>query len=212
MSALRLGLPSEKQGSALYNEAKAFEYAGSMDASPKIDLLMQAIAIYDSLLKRFPSGDFADDAVTSQLNVRLALAAGVPDIRKVSGEFLRAHPVLKRKDLVYCVVGEAFRKKKSSEDAVQAYRSALREHPLKDVDGIVTFRLGEALSTMGERDSAAVAFRDYLRKYPAQEFERAKRRGPWHSTSRAGVTRRLLSTFTPKSGNCSIIHRSRSGW
>lgn len=169
-SALWLGLPSEKQGSALYNEAKSFEYAGSVDASPKIDLLMQAIAAYDSLLTRFPSSDLADDAVTSQLKVRLALAAGAPDIRKVSGEFLRAHPVLKRKDFVYYVIGDAFRKKKSPEDAVQAYRSALREHPLKDIDGNVTFRLGEALSAMGERDSAAVAFRDYLRKYPAQEF------------------------------------------
>jgi len=66
-SALSLGLPSEKQRSALYNEAKSFEYAGSADASPKIDLLMQAIAAYDSLLTRFPSGDRAADAVTSQL-------------------------------------------------------------------------------------------------------------------------------------------------
>jgi TolA-binding protein len=169
-SALHLGLPSEKQERALYDEAKAFEYAGSMDSSPKIDLLMLAVASYDSVLKRFPSGDLADDAVTSQLNVRLALAAGAPDIRKVSGEFLQAHPVLKRKDLVYYVIAEAFREKKSPEDAVQTYRSAMREHPLKDIDGNITFRLGEALSIMGERDSAAVAFKDYLRKYPAQEF------------------------------------------
>ena len=169
-SALQLGLLPEKQGSALYNEAKAFEYAGSVDASPRIELLMQALAAYDSLLKRFPSGDLADDAVTSQLKVRLTLAAGAPDIRKVSSEFLQAHPVLKRKDFVYYIIGEAFRKKKVPEDAIQAYRSAAQERPLKDIDGTITFRLGEALSIMGERDSAAVAFRDYLRKYPAQEF------------------------------------------
>jgi tetratricopeptide (TPR) repeat protein len=169
-SALRLGLPPEMQGSALYNEAKALEYAGMADAAPRFELLMQAIAAYDSLLKRFPSGDLADDAVFSQLNVRLTLAAGVADIRKVSGEFLQAHPVLKRKDLVYYVIGEAFRKKKSPDDAVQAYRSAMREHPLKDIDGNITFQLGQALSMVGERDSATVALRDYLRKYPAQEF------------------------------------------
>jgi TolA-binding protein len=169
-SALKLGLPAEKQGSALYNEAKAFEYAGSSDVMPKIELLIQAVAVYDTLLKRFPIGEFADDAVTSQLKIRLTLAAGAPDIRKVSNEFLQAHLVLKRKELVYYFVGEAFRKKKSPEDAVQAYRSAIREHPLKDIDGNITFRLGEALSAIGERDSAALAFRDYVRKYPAQEF------------------------------------------
>jgi tetratricopeptide (TPR) repeat protein len=169
-SALQLGLLPEKQGSALYNEAKAFEYAGSVEASPRIELLLQALVVYDSLLKRFPSGDIADDAVTSQLKVRLALAAGAPDIRKVSGEFLQAHPVLKRKDLVYYFIAEAFRKKRSPEDAVQAYRSATGERPLKDIDGNITFRLGEALSIMGERDSATAVFRDYLRKYPAHEF------------------------------------------
>ena len=169
-ASLRLGLPSEKQGVALYNEAKSLEYAGSVDAPPKIELMMQAVAAYDSLLKRFPAGDLADDAVTSQLNIRLALAAGAPDVRTVSVEFLHAHPVLKRKDLVYYVTGEAFRRKNSPEDAVRSYRSAMREHPLKDIDGSITFRLGEALSIMGERDSAAVAFKDYLRKYSAEEF------------------------------------------
>ena len=169
-SALQIGLPAEKQAIALYDEGKAFEHAGSMDSSPKIDLLIRAIAAYDSLVRRFPTDNLVDDAVTSQLNIRLALAAGAPDIRKVSTEFLQAHPVLKRKDLVYYVIGEAFRKKKSPEDALQSYRSAMKEHPLKDIDGNITFRLGEALSAMGERDSAAIAFRDYLRKYPAQEF------------------------------------------
>ena len=168
-SALQLGLPAEKQAAALFNEAKAYEYAGS-DTSPNVDLLMRAVSAYDSLLRRFPSGDLADGAITAQLKIRLQLAAGAADIRKVSGDFLQAHPVLKRKDLVYFAVGEAFRKKKSAEDAAPAYRTALREHPLNDIDGSVTFRLGEVLSSMGERDSAAVVLKEYLKKYPNHEF------------------------------------------
>jgi TolA-binding protein len=169
-SALQLGLPPEKQATAYYNEGKALECAGSADATPTIDLLIRAVAAYDSLAKQFPTNVLADDALISQLGIRLSLAAGAPDIRKISADFLQAHPVLKRKDLTYYLTGEAFRKKKSPEDAVQAYRSAMKERPLKEIEGDITFRLGEAFLTLGQRDSAVVVLRDYLKKFSGQEF------------------------------------------
>lgn len=173
-SALRLGLPVAKQGIAWYNQAKAYEYAGVQGGDwggpPKVDLLMRSIAAYDSLLKQYPTSDVADDAVAAQLNVRLQLAAGAADVRKVSAEFFQVNQVLKRKDLIYYTFGEAYRKKKSYEDAAQSYGLALKERPLKDVEGDALFRLGEALSTLGAHDTAAVAFQEYVRKFPNREF------------------------------------------
>jgi TolA-binding protein len=173
-SALRLGLPSERQAAALFNQAKAYESAGLQelkgDGSPKLDPSMKAIASYDSLLKQFPSSELADDALAGRLSIRLQLAAGVADVRMVSNEFLQAHQVIKRKDLIYYSVGEAYRKRKDPEDAAKMYALTLKERPLKDIEGNALFRLGEMLTTLGQPDSASVAFQEYLKRFPNHEF------------------------------------------
>ncbi|MBF8295511.1 MAG: hypothetical protein HW389_2056 [Bacteroidetes bacterium] len=173
-SALRLGLPSERQATALFNQAKAYEFAGLQelggDGSPKLDPSMKAIASYDSLLKQFPSSELADDARAGQLTIRLQLAAGAADIRKISTEFLQAHQVMKRKDLIYYSIGEAYRKRKDPEDAAKSYALTLKERPLKDIEGNAWFRLGEMLTTLGQPDSASVAFQEYLKRFPNHEF------------------------------------------
>ncbi len=172
-SALHLGLPSDKQPSAWYNQAKAFEYSGIQKAAgsaPMLEPSLKAIAAYDSLLRRFPSGELADDAWSAQLNIRLQLAAGAADVRQVSGEFLQAHQVIKRKDLIYFSIAEACRKKKDPEDAAKYFALSLKERPMKDIEGSALFRLGEMLTALGQPDSAAFAFQEYLRRFPNDEF------------------------------------------
>ncbi|MCX6133663.1 MAG: tetratricopeptide repeat protein [Ignavibacteriales bacterium] len=172
-SALRLGLPADKQSKAWFNQAKAFENAGiqtGTGGTPKLEPSLKAIAAYDSLLKQFPSGELADDALSSQFNIRLQLAAGSADVRLVSEEFLRAHQLIKRKDLMYYSIAETYRKKKDPEDAAKSYALTLKERPLKDIEGSAMFRLGEMLMTLGQPDSAAVVLREYLRRFPNNEF------------------------------------------
>jgi TolA-binding protein len=172
-SALHIGLPTEKQSMAWYNQAKAFEYAGIQavaGGTPKLEPSLKAIAAYDSLLKQFPSGELADDAWSGQLNIRLQLAAGAADVRQVSGEFLQAHQVIKRKDLIYFSIAEAFRKKKDPEDAAKFYAQAIKERPLKDIEGSAFFRLGDMLTTLGQPDSAALVYQEYLKRFPNNEF------------------------------------------
>jgi TolA-binding protein len=173
-SALRLGIPSENRVSAWYNMAKAFEYAAvqgaGKDGSPRLEQAMLAIAAYDSLVKQYPASEFADDAATSQLGIRLQLAAGATDVRLVSNEFLQSHQVLKRKDRVYYMIGEMYLKKKDPEDAAQSYGLALKERPLKDVEGNALYRLGEVLTALGRPDSAAAVYQQYIKKFPTHEF------------------------------------------
>ena len=173
-AALRMELSLDEQATAWYNLAKANEYSGvqggSGDAPLKIEPLVQAIAAYDSLLKVSPAGNLSDEAIAAQLNVRLQLAAGAADVRKVSAEFFQAHPAVNRKDAIYYALGEAYRKRKSAEDAALSYGQALKERPLKDVEGNAMFRLGEAFSTLGQIDTAAVTYQVYLRRFPNHEF------------------------------------------
>lgn len=172
-AALRLGLSSEKRATAWFRQAKSYEYAAeqnSSGAAPKQDLLMKAIAAYDSLLKSNPTGEWTDDALASRLGVRLRLAAGTADLRSTSAEFLQAHPVSKRRDQVYFSIGEAFRNKQSFEDAARSYGLALKERPLKDVEASALYRLGESLLKLGQPDTASIVFREYLRKFQNGEF------------------------------------------
>ena len=144
----------------------------------------------DSLLKRFPSSELSDDALASQLNIRLQLAGGAPDVRMVSNEFLQSHPLIKRKDLISYSIGESYRGKKDPEDAAKAYALALKDRPMKDVEGDALYRLGEALTMLGQPDSAAVAYRDYLKKFPNNQFtaDAAWALGQYRSGTRRGVT------------------------
>jgi tetratricopeptide (TPR) repeat protein len=172
-SALRLGLSPDKQSMAWYTEAKSFEYSGVQTAAggtPKLEPSLKAIAAYDTLLRQFPSGEQADDAWSSQLNIRLQLAAGAADVRQVGSDFLQAHQVIKRKDLIYFSIAEACRKKKDPEGAGKFFARALKERPLKDIEGSAWYRLGEMLTTLGQPDSAAVAFQEYLKRFPNSEF------------------------------------------
>lgn len=172
-SALRLGPPPEKCAAAWYNQAKSYEYAAEQNSgtvAPKQDLMLKAIAAFDSLLKASPASEWIDDALASQLNIRLRLAAGAADLRSTSSEFLQAHPLMKRLDLVHFSIGEAFRNKQSYEDAARSYALALKERPLKDVEAAALYRLGESLLKLGQPDSASAAFREYRRKYPNGEF------------------------------------------
>ena len=173
-AALRMGLPAEKQPVAWFNQAEAFGYAGARDAAngapPSLETSLKAIAAYDSLLKRFPTSELCDDALAAQLSTRLQLAGAAADVRMVSNEFLQAHPLIKRKDLVSFSIGEAFRKKNDPEDAARSYSIALSDRPLKDVEQDALYRLGEALTALGQPDSAATAFQEYLKKFPNNEF------------------------------------------
>jgi len=172
-AALRLGLTADKRATAWYFQAKSYEYAAEQNAggaAPKADLLVKAIASFDSLLKTNPTSEWTDDALTSQLNIRLRLAAGAADLRSTSADFLQAHPVSRRRDLVLFSIGEAFRSKQSFEDAARSYALALKERPLKDVEAPALYRLGESLLKIGQPDSASAAFREYRRKYQNGEF------------------------------------------
>jgi tetratricopeptide (TPR) repeat protein len=172
-AALRLGLSADKRATAWYLQAKSFEYAAdqvSSPAAPKQDLMLKAISAFDSLLRTNPASEWTDDALASQLNIRLRLAAGTADLRSTSADFLQAHPVMKRRDLVQFSIGEAFRMKQSIDDAARSYGLALKERPLKDVEAPALYRLGESLLKLGQPDSASAAFREYLRKYPNGEF------------------------------------------
>ncbi len=172
-SALQLGLSFDRRASAWYYQARAY-HSGAVQrrgsAPPEIDLAVKAIAAYDSLQKLYPNSDWAQDALTSQLDLRMQLAAGAADVRATSTTFLQVHPSSRRKDLQLFIVGEAFRKKQSFEDAARSYRLALMERPLKDVEPGALFRLGESFVKLGQPDTAVVMFREYLKKYPNSEF------------------------------------------
>jgi TolA-binding protein len=170
-AALRLGLSSEKRATAWYHQGRSHDLAAGQvgNVSSKQDLLLKALAAFDSLLRISPAGEWSDDAVISQLGIRLRLAAGVADLRSTSTEFLQSRPVVKRRDLVQFMIGEAFRSKQGFEDAARSYAAVLRERPLKDVEEPALYRLAESLLKVGQRDSASLTLREYLRKYPAGE-------------------------------------------
>jgi len=197
-AALRLGLAADRRALAWYLQAKSYENAAEQsgsNAAPKQDMMLKAIAAFDSLLKTSPASEWTDDALASQLNIRLRLAAGTADLRSTSADFLQAHPLSKRRDLVQFSIGEAFRRRQSFEDAARSYALALKERPLKDVEASALYRLGESLTKLGLPDSASIAFREYLRKYQNGEFSAKATWAVAREEARRGELRSALELY-----------------
>jgi len=173
-AALEAGLPEVSQVAAWYHQAKSYEYlAGRSEAGGSAsdsDAALRAIAAYDSLLRKYPTNEFLNDAVIAQLKLKLRLARTVPDVRSIGVEFLKIYPTVARRDLFHFALGEAYRRLKANEDAEMLYSWVLQDRPSPELAADALYRLGDALWAMGSQDTASVVLNDYLAKYPNDEF------------------------------------------
>ncbi|MEK6756449.1 MAG: tetratricopeptide repeat protein, partial [Bacteroidota bacterium] len=173
-AALQAKFPPSRQAAAWYYQAKAYEHLAARQrlerGGAKNEALAQAIAGYDSLLRRFPSSEIADDAMISSLRLKLQRAATLSEIRMIGVEFLKAYPTARRKDLVHYALAEAYRAAKAFEDAAMTYEWALKSQPSGEIAPDALYRLGESLIALGARDTAAIVLEDYLARYPNREW------------------------------------------
>jgi TolA-binding protein len=173
-NALQAKLSQNRQAAAWYYQAKAYEYlaAGQKPerGAARSESIAQAVAGYDSLLKRFPRSEVADDAMISSLKLRLQRASSLSEIRSVGVEFLRSYPTARRKDLAHYALAEAYRREKAFDEAAMTYEWALKAQPSGEVAADALYHLGESLLAIGARDTAAIVFEDYLTKYPNREW------------------------------------------
>lgn len=186
--ALQAQLPQNRQVVAWYNQAKAYEYLALRQKLERGDAanstLAKAIAAYDTLVRRFPESQSADDAMVAALKLRVQQAGTVSEIRTAGITFLNTYPSARRKDLVHFALAEGYRGVKAFEDATMTYEWALRSNPSPDIRPHAMYGLGESLLAMGARDTAMAVLEDYLNKYPGHEMsaKAAWALGQYHSS------------------------------
>ena len=169
-SALQLGLKIEKQAAALYYQAKSNDYlhrkGPTADGAKQSPFARRAIALYDSLLKRFPISEFSEEATIAQLKLRFKLAGTILDARQINAAFLKDHSNIRRMDLIFFEAACAYQELKAFEDAVSIYRSILQNYRQSAAAPDALIRLSDALFALGENDTAAVVLQDFLTRYP----------------------------------------------
>ena len=186
--ALQAQLTQNRQMAAWYNQAKAYEYLALRQKLERREAasatLRKAIAGYDTLARRFPGSQYADDAMVAALKLRVQQAGTVSEIRTTAIEFLNTYPSARRKDLVHFAVAEGYQGVKAFEDAAMTYEWALRSNPSPEIRPDATYGLGESLLAMGARDTAMVVLEDYLNRYPNHEMsaKAAWTLGQYHSS------------------------------
>ncbi|MBI3786855.1 MAG: tetratricopeptide repeat protein, partial [Ignavibacteriales bacterium] len=168
--ALQLRITSVKRPTALYYQAKSYENL-SLKRRLAIgaetgNLAAQAIAIYDSLLTRFPLSEFFDDAVIAQFKLKLQAASSVADLRKNEEDFQKNYSAAKRKDVALLALGKAYQGLKSYDDAATTFRAFLKQYPASNLVPDVMYQLGQSLVAMGEKDTAFIVLQNYYSKFP----------------------------------------------
>lgn len=169
--AIQLRITSVKRPTALYYQAKSYENL-SLKRRLAIgaetgNLASQAIAIYDSLLSRFPLSEFFDDGVIAQFKLKLQTASNIADLRKIEEDFQRRYSTAKRKDVALMALGKAYQGLKSYEDAATTFSAFLKQYPASDLVPDVMMQLSQALVAMGEKDTAVIVLQNYYSKFPS---------------------------------------------
>jgi len=171
-AALQEQLPEAMMETALRRRAKALEYVAWTEerSGKQAHSIPAAVAAYDSLLAKFPSGPGADEARLARASLQLRAARTTADVRRLSSDFRKMSWGTDAKFQMLLALGHAYQNLKSFGDGGVVYGEILALHPPPTVEARALFGLANAKFEQGERDSGAVILETYLQKYPSHEY------------------------------------------
>ncbi len=168
-AALAADLDPAKRPAAWFYQARSYEYLARKQNVRNAPYAAKSITSFDSLLKKFPSSEFTDDAQIAQFQLKLQAASNASEARKVGTEFLSIFPNSRRKDLALLALGNSYQSAKNYGDAALAYKMILEKQPRSDVAVDALFHLGSTLFSMGDKDSSAKVVNQFILAEPNHE-------------------------------------------
>ncbi len=181
-AAIESDLDEAKRPAAWYYRAKSYgnlSWRDVIDKNLKRGVFMsRAMAAYDSLLAKYPTNEYREDAVMSLFELRIqsarqnasGLAQNVAELRKVSEELQKSLLSAKSRDILQLQLGVDFREAKSLEDAIGAFTKVALKQGKLETNPDAQFWFGKTLLEMGEKDSATVVLSGYAGQFPKHRF------------------------------------------
>jgi TolA-binding protein len=169
-AALESDLEETKRPTAWYYRARSYDYLAWRDYVDRNDrrsvYATRAMALYDSLLTKYPANEFREEATSSLFEYRIRTAQSVPELRKILDELQKVTLSARRRDALLLDLGLALREAKSLEDALNACGKALVKQGKMEQNPDAQFWYGKILFEMGEQDSATVILSVYRQQFP----------------------------------------------
>lgn len=172
--ALDAGLDQKLRPDAWLNMARSFDYLNlksrfSNDPETAGKDAASAIAAYDSLLKKYPEREYADDAALARLKLKTQSARTPVALRKLGTNFLTAASFGRNADKALLELGKAYESVNDMEDAALTFKLVVDRTPQSESAPEALFRLGKALMGLADQDSAAAVLEAFLNKYPVRQ-------------------------------------------